>query len=249
MIERKTFAMEEASLDGAGILKGYGAHFDNEDDGGDTIVKGFFEPVIDDFLREGFISWGHDWNDPIAMPRAAYEDEKGLHIETAFHSTPRAQDARTIASERLAEGKTIGLSIGFETAEAKDAGPRKRILVKAKRLFEVGLVMVPMNRLAIATSVKGLPVPEMPFAERAELVAAHVEALMEHGRKHAEMRGERGFSDETRERLARSLKAREALDDIEALLRATDPDTKVAKTFAMHARALMAQARAEYDFN
>lgn len=153
-VERKVIAFEQAAVDPkTGEGRGYGAVFGNRDDGGDIIQPGFFEPVIPDFLREGFISWGHDWYDPVAMPLTAAEDARGLDITWQFHSTPAAQEKRTITAERLNAGKTMGLSIGYEVAdeEVTDAG---RLLKKAKRLFEVGLVLVPMNRQAQVTEVK-----------------------------------------------------------------------------------------------
>ena len=156
MIEHKVIAFEQASIDPTtGVGSGYGAVFNNRDDGGDTIAPGFFSDVLPDFLREGFISWSHDWSTPVAMPTAASEDAHGLSLVWQFHSTPAAQDARTVASERLAAGKSMGLSIGYETATEVE-GPDGRLLVKAARLFEVGLVMVPMNRLATVSQIKAL---------------------------------------------------------------------------------------------
>jgi HK97 family phage prohead protease len=152
---RKTFVFEKASIDAAGTFDGYGAIFNNLDDGGDIIKPGFFADVLDDFLREGFMSWGHDWLVPCAMPTKASEDEVGLAIAGRFHSDPESQRYRTIAAERLANGQTMGLSIGYEIAPG---GARQtsqgRLLLKASRLFEVGFVMVPMNREAGATDVK-----------------------------------------------------------------------------------------------
>lgn len=152
---RKTFVFEKASIDDAGTFSGYGAKFNNLDDGGDIIVPGFFADVLDDFLREGFISWGHDWLVPCAMPTSASEDSYGLAIAGRFHSDPESQRYRTIAAERLANGQTMGLSIGYETAPG---GARQtaqgRMLTRASRLFEIGFVMVPMNRDAGAMDVK-----------------------------------------------------------------------------------------------
>jgi HK97 family phage prohead protease len=155
MIGHKTFLLEKASIDANGTLSGYGAIFGNLDDGGDIIEPGFFAPVLDDFLREGFIAWNHDWGNPVAMPTKAAEDEVGLAIATAFHSTPGAQEKRTIAQERLAAGMAMGLSIGYEIAPGGATYEKDgRHLRKASRLFEVSLVMVPMNREAGATDVK-----------------------------------------------------------------------------------------------
>lgn len=156
-VEHKTLLLKDASIDANGTLTGYGAAFGNLDDGGDIIEPGFFADVIDDFLREGFISAGHDWNMPIAMPMSAKEDAIGLFITATYHSDEQSQRYRTIAAERIAAGKQVGLSIGYEIAPGgatieKDG----RHLRKAKRLFEVAQVTVPMNREAEATDVKTL---------------------------------------------------------------------------------------------
>lgn len=154
-IEHKVLHLTKASIDDHGTLSGYGAAFNNLDDGGDIIEPGFFAPVLKDFIREGFISAGHDWNQPIAMVMSAVEDDYGLFITAKYHSDPESQRYRTIAAERMAEGKQVGLSIGYDVAPGgAKRMPDGRHLLLAKRLFEVAQVTVPMNREAVATSVK-----------------------------------------------------------------------------------------------
>lgn len=139
-----------------GTITGYAAVFGNVDDGGDVIQRGFFAPVLKDFLREGFMAAGHDWTKPCGVPLQAREDSAGLLVTAAFHSDAESQRYRAIASERLAAGKTVGLSIGYEVAPGgatyRDDGAR--LLTKASRLFEFSIVTVPMNREAIASDVK-----------------------------------------------------------------------------------------------
>jgi HK97 family phage prohead protease len=162
IVGHKTFPLQDVAVDvtGNGTLSGYGAVFGNRDDGGDIIEPGFFDDVLPDFLHEGMLAWNHDWGSPVAMPKAATEDAVGLAMVAEFHSTAAAQEKRTIAAERLAAGLTMGLSIGYEIAPGgavlKQDG---RHLLKASRLFEVSLVMVPMNREAGVTDVKTLAKP------------------------------------------------------------------------------------------
>lgn len=154
-IERKVLALDTAMVDAAaGIGTGYGAVFGNVDDGGDVIRPGFFAPVLDDFLRDGFMSWSHDWTTPVAWPTKATEDGRGLDLAWQYHTTPAAQVARTITAERLAAGKSMGLSIGYEVDEEVRQKDGTRLLIRAKRLFEVGFALVPMNRLAGVTATK-----------------------------------------------------------------------------------------------
>lgn len=154
-IEHKTFLFSKASIDASGTLTGYGAIFGNLDDGGDIIEPGFFDDVIDDFRREGFLAWGHDWTVPCAYPTSATVDQTGLYLGAAFHSDDESQRYRTITAERLTAGLTMGLSIGYEIAPGgAKRGPDGRHLLKASRLFEVSLVLVPMNREAGVADVK-----------------------------------------------------------------------------------------------
>jgi hypothetical protein len=153
-IERKTVAMTEFKVDAtSGEFEGYASVFGNVDAGGDTVVKGAFTKALPDFLRDGFISWSHDWGQPIAYPTTAEEDRTGLLLAGAFHSTPEAQRARTISSERLAAGKRMGLSIGY-AVEEEEWGKTGRLLKVINPLFEVGFVTVPMNRDANLAAVK-----------------------------------------------------------------------------------------------
>lgn len=153
-VEHKTLILQKAAIDSNGTLNGYGAVFGNVDDGGDIIEPTFFDDVLADFNREGFIAWMHDWGNPCAMPKASV-DRVGLALDATFHSDAQSQRYRTIAQERLAAGYTMGLSIGYEIAPGgatMEGGVRH--LRKASRLFEVSLVLVPMNREAGATDVK-----------------------------------------------------------------------------------------------
>jgi hypothetical protein len=154
-MNRKIVLLKEASVSANGRLEGYGAIYGNVDDGGDVIEAGASAPAIPGFLESGFISWGHDWLAPVAMPKAASEDSKGLYLDAMFHSTAVAQEKRTITRERLEAGLTMGLSIGYGDIVAERL-PDRRVIKSIGRLFEVGLVMVPMNVEAGVSAVKGL---------------------------------------------------------------------------------------------
>ena len=84
------------------------------DRGGDVIGLGAFQAALPDFLTHGVVTLGHDWGGlPIGMPEMAEEKGRNLETEWAYHSTKKAQDARTTAMERLAKNKSVGLSVGF----------------------------------------------------------------------------------------------------------------------------------------
>lgn len=163
---------------GNGSFSGLGNATGILDRGYDLVPKGAFDD-LDGLETSGFIANGHDWRGlPIAMVDKAYEDDEGLKIDVEYHSTQAAQEARTVVNERLAKGKEVGLSIGyevkrsrpFESVDALDeyckeqgikfdrasAGTYNgycRLLEKIS-VFEVSIVTVPMNQLSRVTSGK-----------------------------------------------------------------------------------------------
>lgn len=166
--------------DGAGEIAGYASTFGNFDDVGERVIKGAFAAHLPAFLKDGFIAVGHNWSTlPIATPIEANEDEHGLFVRAAFHSTPDAQHARTVIRERLERGKSVKLSIGYEVL-ADDYTDEGRLL-KDVRLFEWSYVTVPANQMASVTGVKELLLEGGPlhaYADATEVaLAAYVKAL------------------------------------------------------------------------
>lgn len=106
---------EDASFDSeTGTLKGNANVIGELDSYGTVTFPGFFSEVLGEFLKTGSVLIEHNSDDlPIAFPTLAHETGKHLYTEARFHSTQRAQDARTVAKERLDAGKSVGLSIGF----------------------------------------------------------------------------------------------------------------------------------------
>lgn len=250
MSERKVLTLKDASVSDSGEFVGLGAAFGNLDDGGDIIEPGFFEPVIDDFMKEGFISWMHDWGNPVAIPTAAKEIDPGLQIAAQFHSTPQAQEKRTITQERLAAGKTMGLSIGYDVAEDgftidKDTGIRH--LTKASRLFETGLVLVPMNRLAGVTDVKG----GLTYAEENADIISRLRGYMARSREMVRPRKEgRVLSAANRDRLEALHGAlADTIAEIEDLLASTDPTDEGKAAIAQQLEIEYLEQLARWDGN
>lgn len=166
-----------------GALTGHTAITGNLDEGADIILPGAFKDSIQDFIDSGWAAHSHDWGFDAAVGylTKAEEDDIGLYVESEFHSTPDAQAIRTKAQERLAAGKRVGLSIGYELTEpAKYLFPKEYekelpkyvkaeylddALTKSSRFskirllsklgnFEFSIVTAPMNKLAQAASVK-----------------------------------------------------------------------------------------------
>jgi len=213
-----------------GGFAGYGSMFGILDDGGDVVDPGAFAGTLDQFVTNGFISDGHNWGSvsagAIGTIVDAKEDDRGLWMQTEYHSTPTAQAARTIAQERLARGKSVGLSIGYAIepggAEFKDGA---RHILKV-RLFEVSQVNVPMLRQAGLTGVKGFGIP---FDEHSEQVRVALEEWLERVKSGSDVRLKEGrpISEGRRTKIAGvkdSLSM--AIEEIQALLEETAPRVK-----------------------
>jgi phage head maturation protease len=83
----------------------------------------------------------------------AYEDQHGLWCEFTLHNTQKAQEARAIAKERLAAGKSMGLSIGYIPL-AFEERPEGVALTEVE-LLEVSLVSIPALSAAGVHAAKG----------------------------------------------------------------------------------------------
>lgn len=158
-LQRKVLNLTDAAMaeDGAGSFSGYGSLWDILDDQGDIVVRGAYADTLPRFRERGFISWGHDWNTPVATIREAHEDDIGLRITADFHSDDVSQRARRITQERLARGKHMGLSIGYRTVE--DEMTETARLLKKVELFETSLVTVPALADAGVTDAKAAMPP------------------------------------------------------------------------------------------
>lgn len=183
-IERKYVDLKDlkVSEEGPGTVEGYRSVFGELDEGGDIVLKGAFADGLEEYLASGFSAHSHDWKftEAVGYPVKAFEDDYGWFVESEFHTTKTAQDARTIALERKKAGKKVGFSFGYipleyEYIDAKDFKEKLPLYVKSDRLQynltkaqkfnririlkkveapEDSLVLAGMNKLAAATGVK-----------------------------------------------------------------------------------------------
>jgi HK97 family phage prohead protease len=229
--EYKSFVEFKFLEGGTGGFEGYGSLFGILDDGGDVVEAGAFAEAIPQFLKEGFISLGHDWDGlAIGTVADAREDARGLYIRTEYHSTADAQDARKVAQERIARGKSVGLSIGYSVAPENAAvdADGVRHLTKINRLFEVAQVNVPMLRPAGLIGVKGYGVP---FDVHSDEVRVALAEWLERVRSGSDLRAEKAGRAISESRRLRIAAVRESLlagaGEIEALLKETEPPAAV----------------------
>ncbi|HEY3413295.1 MAG TPA: HK97 family phage prohead protease [Armatimonadota bacterium] len=155
-LEYKEFEIELKALNADnGGFSGYASTFGNVDRVGDIMLTGAFAATLAAFLTDGSICWNHEQEDQIGYILEAHEDEVGLWIETAYHSTDEAQEKRTIVNERLAAGKTVKLSVGYVVEDCTYNADGNRLL-KQVALYEVSIVTIPANNEAGIVDAKSL---------------------------------------------------------------------------------------------
>ena len=233
MLEYKLLDLPQlkASDAGAGSITGYASTFGNWDSVGERPVKGAFMPHLATFLQDGFIALGHSWSAlPVATPTQAVEDAYGLLLTADFHSTPEAQAARTVTQERLARGKSVKLSIGYEVLQDEYVAEGR--LLKEIKLYEVSLVNVPANTAAAVTSAKSGLVSGLPFDDHANAAEAAIVAFAQRARERAHARTKEGrvLSDANRKRIATLLESlTSAQQELSDLLSATEPQKDMSR--------------------
>jgi HK97 family phage prohead protease len=205
---------------GYGYVEGYGGYKGNVDSVNDVILDGAFKN-LDKFKDVGFMSDGHNWDSAIGYIEEAREDSNGLWVKMAFHSTPDAQTTRTKVQERLAAGKSVGMSIGYRTKRASQGtveGKQVRLLEEIE-VFEVSLVLMPANERATVLSAKGHGEPR---AKQFDNLTAQVQDYIQ---RLQEIKST-GASDERVQRFTDELSAVAALclDAIDELFAKTEAE-------------------------
>lgn len=200
-MERGSLYLEVKSVgteNDSGYVEGYGAVKGNIDTYKDVILDGAFEN-LDQLMVKGFMSDAHNWDSAVGYVVEAREDEHGLWIKMAFHSTPDAQNLRTKVAERVAAGKEVGMSIGYYTKEAENGtynGQQVRFLKKIE-VFEVSVVLMPANDQAKVLAAKGHSEPRAKqFQDLTAQVEDYIQRLHEIKEKGANDERLAKFRDE-----------------------------------------------------
>lgn len=249
--ETKTFPLAELKIEAngtdAGSFEGRASTFGSVDSYGDVVVPGAYRDTIPDFLTRGFIGWGHDWKEPVGIVTAAEERTDGLYVSGQFHSTQLAQQARTIARERVDAGKFMGLSIGYE-AEAWEMRQvetpvrnmwgeftdKVRALTRIK-LFETSLVLIPAEPNAGVTTIKGYGLSEEDHSDRVRVAVQEYVQRLASGSELRRKEG-RAISSARRARMEAVMASLlSGADEIKALLDETAPPEKAADVWALFA--------------
>lgn len=196
---------------GPGSGAGYGSVYGNADRDEEIMSPGVFADSLAGFLRDGFLGVGHDWKSGVGTISEAREETAGLFLSWEWHTDPEAQMYRKRVAERIARGKSVGLSVGFRVQESSlneevldKYGRPQRTITKAE-LFEVSVVTVPANPLAQVMEAKGqrvLPATIREFEEhlreagfsksQAEAIASKGFGFMEPGPRGEPAPGDEG---------------------------------------------------------
>lgn len=137
--------------DGRLTITGYAAYFNNIDSYKDVILPGAFSKTIEE--RSGRIAfcYQHDIFSPIAKIESLSEDAKGLFVTAKISASE--EDIQT----KIKEGIISEMSIGYSPVKSKNGnamGYEDARLLEEIKLFEISLVTIAANPLAVITGMK-----------------------------------------------------------------------------------------------
>jgi len=158
--ETKSFTLEVKGMDtdkerNVAIIKGYGSTFGNVDLGNDIVEKGAFKKTLQEKNVFPFLEDHTPRMKNLLGFCKVWEDNKGLYGEFEINlETDQGKSAYALAKQASALGDDLGMSIGYEVIQ--DEFDRKNGVRRLKelKLFEVSMVMFPMNEEAGVTEAK-----------------------------------------------------------------------------------------------
>ena len=136
-----------------GSFVAYGSTFENEDLGGDVMVKGAFKKSLEELPAEKvYMFYNHDSKEIIGEYTSIEEDEHGLLIEGKLfvQDIKRAQETYFLMKKGLINKFSIGYQI------VKKSFDKGRRMLEEVKLIEVSPVTFPMNEEAELLGVKDM---------------------------------------------------------------------------------------------
>lgn len=144
-------AFEVKSLREDGTFEGYASVFNNVDSQRDRVHPGAFKASIKTRDKPVQLLWQHQWDKPIGVITALFEDARGLFVKgKLLMDVAQAREAYSL----LKAGVVRGLSIGYSVKRSRrnpDSGIRELLDLN---LWEISLVTLPANEAAQVTVVK-----------------------------------------------------------------------------------------------
>ncbi len=149
----RSFEVKSLGVDGR--FAGYASVFDVVDNQRDRVRAGAFRKSLSGRKSPVQLLWQHQWENPIGVIERMFEDAHGLYMEgRLLMDVEKAREAYAL----LKAGALRGLSIGYQSKQARrdpDSGVRDLLEVE---LWEVSIVTLPANAEANVTVVKqGVP--------------------------------------------------------------------------------------------
>ncbi|MGH9503827.1 MAG: HK97 family phage prohead protease [Terriglobales bacterium] len=147
-MEQLNCRLEIKSLDAEGKFTGLASVYGNVDLGGDVVQPGAFQKTIADRGGEVPLLFAHDMRQPIGLAKLQ-DTARGLAVDGQLVlDVPKAKEAYSLLKARVLRG----LSIGYDAVKSDIVGGVRHL--KELKLFEVSIVVVPMNEMATVTAVK-----------------------------------------------------------------------------------------------
>lgn len=135
-------------------FEGLASTFGNIDHDGDAFAKGAFLESI--AKRTPSMMWQHQWSEPIGVFDVIKETKEGLFVKGRMPKEDSLVRDRVIPQIKIGSVRTM--SVGFrinsrDDVEITSEGIR---IIKKVDLFEISLVTIPANDMAVVTAFKGI---------------------------------------------------------------------------------------------
>lgn len=152
VLEFKSFDITEHKADESGnlIITGYGAIFGNVDSYKDIISAGAFAETLAEKRDRIAFCYQHDiWN-PIGKIMDIKEDATGLWLKVMLSAAE--DDIQTKVKEGILKEMSIGYRVVDSSEEVRNGDPVR--ILKKINLYEISLVTIAANPLAVITGMK-----------------------------------------------------------------------------------------------
>jgi HK97 family phage prohead protease len=118
-LKRKTvpFRLLKSESGDVGQFSGVCSVFHNVDACREIIAPGAFADTIPHFLSDGFVTYEHDWDEPIGRPTAAEETAEGLRVTGEIY--PEMFEAASVLAG-MRRGVIKQMSIGYYVRDCKN---------------------------------------------------------------------------------------------------------------------------------
>lgn len=151
------FQVKEAKSDeNTGFIKGFASTYGNVDLGDDIVEPGAFAKTIQDKNGSFPMLLDHNPRKPAGYQKAK-EEQGGLSIESELKLfDPEVKQRYELAKLSIEYGVPMGMSIGYRPIKEEYEQRNNRTIRRLKevKLYEVSLVLFPMNEQAFISAAK-----------------------------------------------------------------------------------------------